>query len=265
MDIADIRLIIQWRATCRLETLWQRFGCAVRNRELTGKAVLFAEKDHFDDERILKAARKVKNDLARTRKAEQGLSGGRPHKRTVILGADGSWTAVNPVPERDDGGNDDDRSRAEGEANDKDKDPSMNSLECTIAAATAEGSVKQVVAMAAIPGLVGIPVNASRQKGGPERRLRRVLDPGVDCFINADHRADLKCRHKVFDTYFNNTLAGGNFFLPSHACCFSTLITHTQSLTTLAARAVNPLGVTAAISVNQLFAVTFTTQRNLLD
>ncbi|KIM63649.1 hypothetical protein SCLCIDRAFT_116855 [Scleroderma citrinum Foug A] len=52
MDIADIRLIIQWRATCHLETLWQHFGRAVRNRELTGKAVLFVEKDHFDDERM---------------------------------------------------------------------------------------------------------------------------------------------------------------------------------------------------------------------
>ncbi|KIM61143.1 hypothetical protein SCLCIDRAFT_122899, partial [Scleroderma citrinum Foug A] len=68
-------------------------------------------------------------------------------------------------------------------------------------------SAKQVVAMVAIPGLVGIPVNASRQQGGPERHSRRVLDPGVDCFINADHRADLKCRCKVFDMYFNNTLA----------------------------------------------------------
>ncbi|KIM61142.1 hypothetical protein SCLCIDRAFT_9509 [Scleroderma citrinum Foug A] len=38
--------------------------CLINFGELTGKAVLFVEKDYFNDEKILKAARKVKNDLA---------------------------------------------------------------------------------------------------------------------------------------------------------------------------------------------------------
>ncbi|KAF9222850.1 hypothetical protein BS17DRAFT_707463, partial [Gyrodon lividus] len=29
MDIVDIFLVIQWRATCEIATLWQQFGCAV--------------------------------------------------------------------------------------------------------------------------------------------------------------------------------------------------------------------------------------------
>ncbi|KAG1766501.1 P-loop containing nucleoside triphosphate hydrolase protein [Suillus placidus] len=49
MDVPDIILVIQWRATCSLSTVWQRFGRAVRNRALQGTALLFAEKEHFDD------------------------------------------------------------------------------------------------------------------------------------------------------------------------------------------------------------------------
>ncbi|KAG0707156.1 hypothetical protein DFH29DRAFT_797127, partial [Suillus ampliporus] len=32
MDIPDIQLVIQWRATCKLMTLWQHFRHAVRNK-----------------------------------------------------------------------------------------------------------------------------------------------------------------------------------------------------------------------------------------
>ncbi|KIK18572.1 hypothetical protein PISMIDRAFT_45097, partial [Pisolithus microcarpus 441] len=58
MDVPDISLVIQWRATCKLAALWQRFGWAVRDKQLTGTALLFAEKEYFDDERVAKAARK---------------------------------------------------------------------------------------------------------------------------------------------------------------------------------------------------------------
>ncbi|KAF8417523.1 hypothetical protein L210DRAFT_3511358 [Boletus edulis BED1] len=34
MDVSNITLVIQWRATCNLLALWQRFGCVARNREL---------------------------------------------------------------------------------------------------------------------------------------------------------------------------------------------------------------------------------------
>ncbi|KAI6120804.1 hypothetical protein EV401DRAFT_1838287, partial [Pisolithus croceorrhizus] len=48
MDVPDISLVIQWRATCKLAALWQRFGRAVHDKRLTGTALLFAEKEHFD-------------------------------------------------------------------------------------------------------------------------------------------------------------------------------------------------------------------------
>ncbi|KAI6097334.1 hypothetical protein EDD16DRAFT_1499461, partial [Pisolithus croceorrhizus] len=60
MDIPDILLVIQWQVTYKLAALWQHFGQTVLDRQLTGTAILFAEKDHFDDERATKAARKAK-------------------------------------------------------------------------------------------------------------------------------------------------------------------------------------------------------------
>ena len=49
MDIPDITIVVQWKATCKLTELWQRWGCAVRASRGTGMAILFAEKDLFDD------------------------------------------------------------------------------------------------------------------------------------------------------------------------------------------------------------------------
>ncbi|KAG1788899.1 hypothetical protein EV424DRAFT_1270021, partial [Suillus variegatus] len=49
IDISDIRIVIQWRATwCSLSTIWQRFGRAVQNMSLDGTVILFAEKEYFD-------------------------------------------------------------------------------------------------------------------------------------------------------------------------------------------------------------------------
>ncbi|KAF8430432.1 hypothetical protein L210DRAFT_3418182, partial [Boletus edulis BED1] len=60
MDVPDIALVIQWRVTCNLLALWQRFGRATWNRQLTGMVLLLAEHDYFDEERVAKAARKAK-------------------------------------------------------------------------------------------------------------------------------------------------------------------------------------------------------------
>ena len=76
MDISDIKLVIQWHATCKLTTLWQQFGRAARNKDLEGTAILFAEKDHFDEERAAKQMRKEQ----RKRKATKSVTSPRPAK-----------------------------------------------------------------------------------------------------------------------------------------------------------------------------------------
>ncbi|KAF8128126.1 P-loop containing nucleoside triphosphate hydrolase protein [Boletus edulis] len=57
-DMPDIRFVGQWRATCSLATLWQCFGRAVRDMSLVGVAVLFCERDHFDQYRKEKEVRR---------------------------------------------------------------------------------------------------------------------------------------------------------------------------------------------------------------
>jgi hypothetical protein len=58
MDLPDIELIIQWRASCDLCTLWQRFGHAVRDLKLQGRALFLVELKYFD------ATKKAKVDAA---------------------------------------------------------------------------------------------------------------------------------------------------------------------------------------------------------
>ncbi|KAH0831011.1 hypothetical protein J3R83DRAFT_13496 [Lanmaoa asiatica] len=94
MDVPDISLVIQWRTSCNISALWQRFGRAARNRQLTGTALLFAEREHFDDERAAKAAKKALKAETHKRKASDAdlPNSMRPAKRVA---------ASNPVS-RDD-------------------------------------------------------------------------------------------------------------------------------------------------------------------
>jgi superfamily II DNA or RNA helicase len=69
MDVPDIEIIIQWRATCHLGTLWQRLGRAARNKNVMGTGLLFAEKEYFDDEREARAIRKTHRENTRKCKA----------------------------------------------------------------------------------------------------------------------------------------------------------------------------------------------------
>jgi ERCC4-related helicase len=57
MDLPDIKTVIQWKATCDLCTLWQRFGRAARGPDQEATAILFVEKKDTNEERVLKAAR----------------------------------------------------------------------------------------------------------------------------------------------------------------------------------------------------------------
>ncbi|THG96024.1 hypothetical protein EW026_g5739 [Hermanssonia centrifuga] len=76
MDISDIELIIQYKVTCSLCALWQRFGRGARDREKEATAIFFVEAKYLDEERAKKEARKV------AKKAKQaGQSKGRKRGR----------------------------------------------------------------------------------------------------------------------------------------------------------------------------------------
>jgi superfamily II DNA/RNA helicase len=60
MDLPYIKTIVQWKATCDLCTLWQRFGRAARGHDAVGTAVLLVEKKDTDEERVARAERAAK-------------------------------------------------------------------------------------------------------------------------------------------------------------------------------------------------------------
>ena len=78
MDLPNITLIIQWKATCDLCTLWQRFGRTVRDLKLEGNALFLVELKYFDKTKETRA------NAAQERKrkaAEQAAGNMRPAKR----------------------------------------------------------------------------------------------------------------------------------------------------------------------------------------
>ena len=67
MNIPNVEVIVQWKATCTMSMLWQRFGCAGCNPALKATAVFLVEKDHFDKickEREEKKKWKVSKSMA---------------------------------------------------------------------------------------------------------------------------------------------------------------------------------------------------------
>jgi len=70
MDLANIKIIVQWKATCSLCTLWQRFGRAACGGQ-TGIVILLVEKKDTNEERQAKAKKEV---AAALKKAKEGVS-----------------------------------------------------------------------------------------------------------------------------------------------------------------------------------------------
>lgn len=44
MDVGDVKIVVQYKATCDICTLWQRFGRAARAPGAEGVGILLVEK-----------------------------------------------------------------------------------------------------------------------------------------------------------------------------------------------------------------------------
>ncbi|KAH9914882.1 P-loop containing nucleoside triphosphate hydrolase protein [Epithele typhae] len=69
IDISDIPIVVQFRATCDLDTLWQRFGRGARDLALFAVAILLVERKYFDAEAAAAAERAAKRAAKRQAKA----------------------------------------------------------------------------------------------------------------------------------------------------------------------------------------------------
>ncbi|KAI6004190.1 P-loop containing nucleoside triphosphate hydrolase protein [Pisolithus albus] len=200
MDVPDILLVIQWRATCKLAALWQRFGRAARDKQLTGTAILFAEKEHFDDERAAKEARRVRRTVTRkwTAKDASLPSASHPVKRAVLSSSNGGTMhdqsdiryGVDTMVNADLNGSSDEESDDE---------------ESLISADTPGTSQDTQVLLEALAQ--GEDPSSQLARAGKKRK--GVLDAGTDFLINAEKRTGMMCRRKVFDVCFDNGTAGG--------------------------------------------------------
>ena len=60
MDLPNIKIAVQWKATCDLCTLWQCFGGVVCGQDVIGTAILLVGKKNIDKEWLAKAKRVAK-------------------------------------------------------------------------------------------------------------------------------------------------------------------------------------------------------------
>ena len=78
-----IHLVVQWRMTCDLNTLWQRFGRAVRDLSQRGVAIFIVEPKYFDEEKqkaVERAEKSKENKVAQKRKATEDAAESRATK-----------------------------------------------------------------------------------------------------------------------------------------------------------------------------------------
>jgi superfamily II DNA/RNA helicase len=95
VDLPDVGLIIQWRATCDMCTLWQRFGRAARNHLLTANALFLVEAKHFDAVKEQKLIRQAEKKRKAQTEVERGSDEQRPAKRARTRATSG--TAPSPI------------------------------------------------------------------------------------------------------------------------------------------------------------------------
>jgi superfamily II DNA/RNA helicase len=195
MDLPNITLIIQWKATYDLCTLWQRFGRAVRDLKLEGKALLLVESKYFDKtkEARANAAQEKK------RKAAEGVVGNRrPLKRArtekgaqttnpVSQGlASASRAPCATLPEAEV-----DRSLA-GEKERSEGVPAVNENTAAAGPDMALFEASRWVAYAEVP------------KTERKRTKRKVedIEPALDDMINAESRPEIRCFRLPAIVYF---------------------------------------------------------------
>ncbi|KAI6020766.1 hypothetical protein BKA83DRAFT_4055667 [Pisolithus microcarpus] len=176
MDVPDISLVIQWRVTCKLAALWQHFGQAVHDKQLTGTALLFAEKEHFNDERAVKVARKAKQTATckQTAKEAHLADSGMLHPSKHAAVASSCVILDNSLLDKESGSED-----------------GVPEIADMLASALLEAFTR---------GEGQFTVHAGKWQ-------KKDLDPGIDYLINASEHSGVGCQRKVFDTCFDNTAA----------------------------------------------------------
>ncbi|KAG2065821.1 hypothetical protein BDR04DRAFT_972575, partial [Suillus decipiens] len=161
-----------------LHTLWQQFRHAVWDQSLLGTALLFAEKEYFDDEQEAKQARKKVQEATKKRKGNNlPVSLSKCHCAEKSLS--NSQATDSPLLQTANSGM--------GDESDED--------------ATADAGLQV---------LKDLVKDAGEMQKSNGKRQKPSLNPLMDHLINAEKCAGLMCHRKVFDVSFNNDAANSD-------------------------------------------------------
>lgn len=217
LDLPDIHYVVQWKPTCDMNSLWQRFGRGGRAAGSRAVAILLVEKKWLDEEEEGNS----EGNKASTRKRKRGTDDGEepPGKRRktkskavskstrLTSSKQGIPSSTNtPVTE--------------------DPQPTPHLLESSNP--TDSSSLSRDLPSAGSASMEGrannttINVEAQRKayyeaesraqvsKSGSAARSKREIESGsaMDHFINAGTRGGRRCRREVLNVYFSNDKAG---------------------------------------------------------
>ncbi|KAJ3519119.1 hypothetical protein NMY22_g13345 [Coprinellus aureogranulatus] len=176
LDLPNITLVVQWRATCSLTLLWQRFGRAARDPTREGTAVFLVEKEYFDDEKEKKALRRAAAELKKSRPKKR-------RKKNPLAPGEGNNSAMDVVFVH--------------EHPDVESDSELSDSE--------EDELPQLPPKPQPTASTSTPRPAKRRRTGKTKK-REVDDPHLDEFINAKLRRR-PCRRPPVSEAFNNNKA----------------------------------------------------------
>jgi len=220
MDVPDIQFVGQWRATCKVAVLWQRFGRAARNKALTGTAILFAEKEYFDEERAAKEARRRQREETRKRKASaKGSMLSLPQAKRIRqkeTGASSSNTLKDSSSSDRLGLHKSENMEEDGSDGEVSEDEES----------TLPSIGHHLSGLAGLRNAMAEAVHGTREFNRPQKRRKRELEPAMDYLINAENHAGIECRRKVFDVCFENHAAGEKVFFE----CRRYILSHSPRL-----------------------------------
>ncbi|KIJ05293.1 hypothetical protein PAXINDRAFT_164776 [Paxillus involutus ATCC 200175] len=205
MDVSNICLVLQWRATCSLSTIWQRWGRAVRDRNLQSTAILFAEREYFDDVRQEKQHRKEAKKHKAGNSQAQAPAASAKRRRIDSMPSEATSAPVAWEDRAVGGVNHEDEARRDGS---RDKNESDGSDDKENAGNQVTGGGGREVMAVSEKVLREMMKPSSEGQTWNARKKRKVLDPAMDCLINANFRAGFQCRRKVFHIHFNNASSG---------------------------------------------------------
>ena len=176
-----------------------------------GTALLLAEKEYFNDEKVAKAARKACKEAKHKLTAnEANLPGAACQSKRAAVSSDRQATngcshshLVHSFVSQLNNG-------VEGVANSSDEESDRDKGETVGADALVQIPLEPASSLEALLE-AAIKEKSSEFNSTSSKRQKRDLDPAIDYLINAKKGDCNGCRRRVFDVCFDNAAAGGKF------------------------------------------------------